>query len=120
MAAHPKFSNEWLAGATVGGYVTLSIILTSFGRELIHHYCGNDAPTSTTGALLFLIPGAVVGLLSFGQARFARLPENESLEASIRVALWLNVAAVVCLCMTIAFQGLEELEWVRLGMGLTG
>ncbi len=120
MAAQPKFSNEWLAGATLGGYVVFSVVLFGFGRELIHYYCGNVLPPSTIDVLFFLIPGTVVGLLSFGQIRLARLPENESLEKAIRVALWLNAFAVACLCTAFALQGLGELNWIRVAVVLTG
>ena len=93
-----RVSDEWLLGATVGGYLVLTFVLHFWGSAFIHYWCGNSSyPLSTHDGrfpvyLVFLIPAVIVGVIDWAQAKFARI--YTASRRFVRAALWMNLIGI--------------------------
>jgi hypothetical protein len=95
----PRISNEWLLGATVGGYIILSVVLYFWGYAFIHSWCGNSPVASSTedgrvpGSLLFVVVALIIGALDWAQMKFAQTFPRSS--RFVRAALWMNFVGIL-------------------------
>ncbi len=96
---------DWLLGLTVGGYATISILLYCFGGELVSV---GRLPAGNPQALLFLIPGFFVGLLSFLQIHSEDYFKYRRREGITRFALWLNAIASVGFCAILPLKSMLD------------
>ncbi len=96
-----RISDEWVMGATVGGYLVLTFVLNFWGFAFIHYWCGNSpSPLSTRSGgfsvyLVFLIPGTLVGVLDWAQSKLDQTHTGLVNHLAVRVALWMNLFAIV-------------------------
>ena len=95
----PRVSNEWLLGATVGGWVVLSFVLYFWGYAFIHSWCGNSPYASYTndgrvpGSMVFVVVAVIIGALDWAQMKFAQtFPRSRRF---VRAALWMNFAGIL-------------------------
>jgi hypothetical protein len=94
----PRVSNEWLLGATVGGWVVLSFVLYFWGYAFIHSWCGNSPYSYTNdgrvpGSLVFVVVAVIIGALDWAQMKFAQtFPRSRRF---VRAALWMNFVGIL-------------------------
>ena len=94
-----RVSDEWVVGATVGAYAVLTFVLYFWGTAFMHFWCGNSYESVFTkdgrapGSLAFLIPGALVGVMDWGQIKVAR--QGALRERAMRAALWMNLVGIL-------------------------
>jgi hypothetical protein len=103
--------SELLLGVTVGCYATAATFLTSFGGILVavHDDTRWQVPSvAQPSALLFLIPGMCVGLLSLLQIYSTQLFNRKANVRATSVALWLNTIGAVGWCLLVPVRSLEE------------
>jgi hypothetical protein len=107
--------SELLLGVTVGCYATAAIFLTSFGGILVavHDDTRWQVPSiAQPSALVFLIPGICVGLLSWLQIYSKQLFNRKANLRATSVALWLNMIGAVGWCSLVPMGSLkDELKW---------
>jgi hypothetical protein len=94
-----RVSDEWVVGATVGAYAVLTFVLYFWGTAFMHFWCGNSYESVFTkdgrapGSLALLIPGALVGVMDWGQIKVAR--QGALRERAMRAALWMNLVGIL-------------------------
>jgi hypothetical protein len=94
-----RVSDEWLLGATVGGYLILTFVLHFWGSAFVHYWCGNSPyPLSTRDGrfpvyLVFLVPAVIVGVIDWAQAKFAQTCTAS--RRFVRAALWMNLIGIL-------------------------
>jgi hypothetical protein len=97
----PHIFDEWVMGATVGGYLVLTFVLHFWGSAFIHYWCGNSpSPLSTRDGrfsiyLVFLIPGTIVGVLDWAQSKLDQTHTGLVNHRAVQAALWMNLFAIV-------------------------
>jgi hypothetical protein len=89
-------SNDWLLGATVGSYLTMSFIVRFWGEGLLLPandvaYVNGPPPESHMDAAIFLLVGVLVTALGMLQA----VSRVEISETWTRWSLWFNFAAIL-------------------------
>jgi hypothetical protein len=122
MHVNTRISDEWLAGATAGGYGVLTFVLHFWGSAFIHFWCGNAvgelfaSDGRAPGALGILVPGLIVGVMDWGQVRLARSRRGVLGERAMRIALWMNLVGILGLLVAYASNygpdGRDAFWWV--------
>jgi hypothetical protein len=98
------FSKNWVLGLTVGGYLTLSLVLFCFGGALF----SIPSPAGNAQAFRFMIPGFFVGLLDFVQIHAEDYFKYKPRERITSFAVWLNVIAVLSFCVILTLKGVLD------------
>ena len=103
-----RISDYWLMGATVSAYVVLTFVLYFWGSAFFHPWCGNTLyPPSTRDGrlpsnLVFLFPGAIVGVLDWAQTKLAQTRTKLVSHRSLQVALWMNLLGIFGFLIVVA------------------
>ena len=103
-----NISDEWVVGATLGAYVFLTFVLHFWGSAFIHQWCGNSPYPYTTkdgrfpASLVFLVPGAIVGLLDWAQIKAAQNRTQLVSHRAVRTALWMNLFGILAFLIAVA------------------
>jgi hypothetical protein len=106
--AQNRLTNEWLLGATAGGYLILTFVLCFWGSTLLSSYCANIsyALTLENGVTLdylaFLIPGMFVAVLGWMQLRLLQSDDKLVSARAVRVGLWMNFLGVASLLLGVS------------------
>jgi hypothetical protein len=104
----PTASDEWVVGATLGAYVFSTFVLHFWGSAFIHQWCGNSPYPDTTkdgrfpASLVFLIPGAIVGLMDWAQIKAAENRTRLVNQRAVRTALWMNLFGISAFLIAVA------------------
>ena len=106
--AKTRISDEFVMGATAGGYCIATFVLYFWGSAFVHYYCGNSIPDTFTpdgraiGALFFLIPGVAVVFADWLQVKLMADREGLAGQRLVRNALWMNLAGILGFLVAVA------------------
>jgi hypothetical protein len=89
-----SLSKDWLLGLTVGGYITLAVVLFRFGGALFDR----QVPAGNVQMFLLMIPGFLLGMLDFVQIHAEDVFKYKPRERIPSCAVWLNVIPVLGFC----------------------
>ena len=119
-----RISDYWVMGATVSAYVVLTFVLYFGGSAFVHPFCGNSPyPLSTrdgrfSGYLVFLFPGAIVGILDWAQTKLAQTRTGLVSHRGLQVALWMNLFGIVGILVVVAGNYGPDRYWFFAIVGL--
>ena len=96
-----RISDYWVMSATVSAYVVLTFVLYFWGSAFAHPFCGNS-PAPPSVFLVFLFPGAIVGVLDWAQTKLAQTRTGLVSHRGLQVALWMNLFGILGILVVVA------------------
>lgn len=106
--AKTRISDDFVIGATAGGYCIATFVLYFWGSAFLHYYCGNSISETFTpdgranGALFFLIPGVAVVFADWLQVKLMAESEGLAGHRLVRTALWMNLIGILAFLVAVA------------------
>jgi len=112
-----RIPDYWVMGATVSAYVVLTFVVYFWGSAFAQPFCGNS-PTPPSVFLVFLFPGAIVGVLDWAQTKLAQTRTGLVSHRGLQVALWMNLFGILGILVEVAGNYGPDRYWFFAIVGL--
>jgi|SRR5690242_5676113 len=120
----PRITDEWLIGATLGGYIILTIVGNSWGYAFVHAWCTDFSTTPHSSDLSFLefpLTGLLLAIAGWVQSKCSQVQSGLLNRRHARLALWMNLLGILGLLVGLASNyGPGERDWFLTLIALTG
>ena len=95
----PRISDEWLIGATLGGYLILTVVGNSWEYAFVHPWCITTfSPPPPPSAMEFVelpLLGFLVAIAGWLQSKCSQASAALLNRRYARIALWLNLLGIL-------------------------